>query len=183
MSGQHSPGEPRRRLLSSPGLFHGQVGGQCTGETELGKHTTSSSYGRSPGWPEAGPLVLSHFLEAACQALARLGPSLTHSSSSSPEVFRRKCSFQEGLHSTCMNTVNTVWRSQGSSWACPKDYNFSFSSLAILPYFFHSYALRQSASRTLGFVGQTCQLYQTWNQDVLPNHPGQDLLSLWHGGC
>lgn len=62
----------------------------------------------------------SHFLEAA------LGPSLTHSSSSSPEVFGHKCSFQEGLHSTCTNTVNMVWRGQGSFWACPKHYNFFF---------------------------------------------------------
>ena len=36
------------------------------------------------------------------------------------------CSFQEGLHSTRMNTVNMVWRGQGSFWACPEYYTVFF---------------------------------------------------------
>lgn len=39
------------------------------------------------------------------------------------------CSFQEGLHSTCMNTVNMVWRGLGSFWACPEYYTVFFPFL------------------------------------------------------
>lgn len=109
--------------------------------------------GDLPGGLRLGPWCSSHFLEAPCQALAHLGPSLTPSSSSSPEVFRNKRSFQEGLHSTCTNTVNTVWRGQGSSGLAPEYYNFPFPFLATLPYFTHSHTLGQSASCRLGFVG------------------------------
>lgn len=54
-------------------VFHGKVDEQCTRGTDLGKHTASSSCRRPSGWPEAGPLVLSHFLEGPCQALAHVG--------------------------------------------------------------------------------------------------------------
>lgn len=63
-----------------------------------------------------------------------------------------------------MNTANMVWRSRDSSWACPKDYNFSFSSLEILPYFIHLYALGQSASHKLGFGG--------WGRRARSTKPG-----------
>lgn len=102
----------------------GKVGEQCPGETGLGKHVTSSSYWKSPGWPEAGLRALS-LSKGSIPSLAPLGPCLTHRSFGSPEVFRSKCSFQEGLHSTCRNTVNMAWRGPGF-WACPEHYNFFF---------------------------------------------------------
>lgn len=76
-----------------------------------------------------------------------------------------------------MSTVNTVWRSQGSFWACPKDYNFSFllwQSFHTLSIHMHLDSLQVANS---ALWGQTCRRYQTWNQDVLPNHPGKNLFS------
>lgn len=125
ISGQHGLEESGQRLLSSPRGFHGKVGRQCIGERKLGKHATSSS-GATQGSLRLGPW---------CAPSLSWGPNPHFSSSWSipnpqqlqqPEIFSNKCSFQGGLHSTCMNTVNMVWRSQGSFWACPKYYIFFF---------------------------------------------------------
>lgn len=119
VSRQHSLREPGQGLLSSPGFsmvkwMNSALEGQIWVNIQL-----PLPAGDPQGGLRLGPWCSLTSLRAHVRLWLTWVHTNPYSSSSSSEIFRSKYPFQEGLPSTCMNTVNVVWGSWAASGLAP----------------------------------------------------------------